>query len=98
MRRILLSIALVLSVPGLARACPLCFASSGSGTLHGFYLSTVLLMMMPFALIALVAFCAFADQRRYGAAERSAAPLRLDEPEASNHEQTAGATFADAPD
>jgi cbb3-type cytochrome oxidase subunit 3 len=97
MRRILLSIALVLSVPGLARACPLCFSSSGSGTLRGFYLSTALLLMMPFALIALVAFCAFADQRRDCAADNAAAPLRLDEQEATNDETPSGA-FADAAD
>jgi hypothetical protein len=63
MRSVVLTSALVGFVPGTAFACPVCFESSGSGTLYGFYLSTILLTLMPFVLIAMVAFLAFADRR-----------------------------------
>lgn len=76
MRSTLLTIALLVAIPGLATACPLCFASSSGGTLYGFYLSTVLLTLMPFALVAVIAFCFFTDASRSKASGQSAAAMR----------------------
>lgn len=97
MRSVLLTIALVFFIPGAAVACPLCFASSGSGTLYGFYLSTLLLTLMPFALIALVAFFAFADRRVRSAAAPNAAPTKLGR-QAGKGEKPVEAAFADTAD
>ncbi len=72
-------VALVLVFPGLAAACPVCFASSGSGTLYGFYLSTILLSAMPFVLVALVAYCAFAARPTGEATGHAPTNMRADE-------------------
>ncbi len=52
--------------PSNAAACPTCFAASGEGALHGYYLSTALLSAMPFLLIGLIALIAYAAKRRSG--------------------------------
>lgn len=43
--------ALIVLSPALALACPVCFAAAGSRAYLAYYVSTVLLSTMPFALI-----------------------------------------------
>ena len=53
----LATVAVALAVhPAAAVACPACYASLGSHLLHMYYLSTIFLSLLPFAVvIALVA-------------------------------------------
>ncbi len=69
-----LAIAPGVLLPSLALACPLCFAASGSRAYLAYYISTVLLSTMPFALIGAVIGTAYLlRNRRHGARERQAA-------------------------
>lgn len=50
--------------PSLARACPVCFAASGARAYRAYYLSTMLLSVMPFVLIGLVIGAAYMMRNR----------------------------------
>jgi hypothetical protein len=56
------TIAMVVQRPLAAMACPYCYASSGTHLLHTYYLSTVLLTLLPFAIIGSI----FVIARRVG--------------------------------
>lgn len=60
---LVVALATVIS-PAIALACPSCFAASGARALHAYYLSTVLLTLMPFILISLFVFAGYSSYRR----------------------------------
>ncbi len=45
----------LLALPRPSLACAVCFASSSASVLHAFYLTTILLLLMPIGAVALVA-------------------------------------------
>ncbi|HVN90418.1 MAG TPA: hypothetical protein VMT61_11445 [Candidatus Binataceae bacterium] len=45
----------LLALPRRSLACAVCFASSSASVLHAFYLTTILLLLMPIGAVALVA-------------------------------------------
>ncbi len=51
-------------VPRIALACPLCFAAGGPRAYFAYYISTVLLSAMPFALIGAVIAAAYLLRNR----------------------------------
>jgi hypothetical protein len=51
-------------MPSIVMACPACFAASSERTLRAYYLSTMLLTVMPFVLIGGVIFAVFLIGRR----------------------------------
>jgi hypothetical protein len=63
--KIIASATILLAPASSALACPACFASSSPKTLTAFYISTLLLTAMPFALIG--GFVMFLRRRSLGA-------------------------------
>ena len=53
-------------LPSVALACPNCYAASGSRTILAYYASTMLLTIMPFALIGGVILGVFLMRNRPG--------------------------------
>ncbi|HLX36172.1 MAG TPA: hypothetical protein VKR29_00170 [Candidatus Binataceae bacterium] len=51
-------------MPKVAAACPACFAASDNRTLAAYYASTLLLSLMPFALIGGVVLAAYLMRTR----------------------------------
>ncbi|HLI82207.1 MAG TPA: hypothetical protein VKV03_19605 [Candidatus Binataceae bacterium] len=51
-------------LPGIAAACPACFAASGARTISAYYASTMLLSLMPFALLGGVVLAAYLMRNR----------------------------------
>jgi hypothetical protein len=43
--------AVTLTVPAVCLACPACYSSLGSRLLHSYYLSTIVLSILPFAIV-----------------------------------------------
>ncbi len=70
-RKTSLSLALLAPVlvvfPGAAHACAVCFSGFGVRALRGYYVSTVMLSLLPFALIGMVMLVAYAMRNRGGA-------------------------------
>jgi hypothetical protein len=58
-------------MPRVAAACPACFAASNARTVSAYYASTMLLSLMPFALIGGVVLAAYL--MRNGSSEASEA-------------------------
>jgi hypothetical protein len=58
-----LGLALTL-MPSIVMACPTCFAASSERTLRAYYLSTMLLTVMPFVLIGATIFAVYLIGRR----------------------------------
>jgi len=54
----------ILMSPALASACPSCFAASSVHALRAYYLSTMLLTLMPFTLISLFVILGYSSYRR----------------------------------
>ena len=51
MTKRLLAVVILAGTPTTALACPNCYASLGSSLLHTYYLSTIFLSLLPFAII-----------------------------------------------
>jgi hypothetical protein len=60
------SIAIVSSflIPDVASACANCFAASSRSGLKAYYISTAILTLMPFVLIAAIAFIGYKSRQR----------------------------------
>lgn len=54
----------IFSAPGFASACANCFAASNRGGLRAYYISTTILTLMPFILIAGIMFVAYKSGQR----------------------------------
>jgi hypothetical protein len=64
----------ILLAPRLAFACANCFAASNPGTLRAYYLSTVILTLMPFILIAAIAFVGYKSSRGHRSSQPEEIP------------------------
>lgn len=64
----------MLAMKSSALACPACFAASSPPTLFAFYLSTILLSAMPFAIVA--GFLIYLRRHQLGAPSRDAIASR----------------------
>jgi hypothetical protein len=66
MKKVAFAFAAVASalMPKVAAACPACFAASDNRTLAAYYASTLLLSLMPFALIGGVVLAAYLMRTR----------------------------------
>jgi hypothetical protein len=53
-----------LFAPTIAAACPACFGASSARTIAAYYASTMLLSLMPFALIGSVILAAYLMRNR----------------------------------
>lgn len=53
-------------LPSIAAACPACFGASDARTISAYYASTVLLSLMPFALIGGVILGVYLMRNREG--------------------------------
>ncbi len=51
-------------LPSIAAACPACFGASNARTISAYYASTVLLSLMPFALIGGVILAVYLMRNR----------------------------------
>jgi len=60
----LLAVALWLA-PGAAIACPKCYGSSSPGVLESYYLSTLMLTLLPFAVVGTIVVLGFRFKRRF---------------------------------
>ncbi len=58
----LFAILFILGVPGIANACSVCF-SGREETLHAFYLTTVLLTVLPLALLSSIGYWLYTKYR-----------------------------------
>jgi len=59
----------VIVLPSVALACPNCYAASSQRTIMAYYASTMLLTLMPFALIGGVILAVFLMRNRPPSAE-----------------------------
>jgi hypothetical protein len=60
--------------PAAAYCCPTCFAASGTRGIQAYYLSTVLLTMMPFLLIGVTCAIAYAVRKSRARSARTESP------------------------
>jgi len=51
LKRVLTSVAVTLTPPAASFACPACYSSLGTRLLHSYYLSTIFLSILPFAIV-----------------------------------------------
>ena len=58
--------AALLVAPATARACPACYESLGTKLLNSYYLSTVFLSVLPFAIVATLVLVGRSLRRRFG--------------------------------
>jgi uncharacterized BrkB/YihY/UPF0761 family membrane protein len=73
MKRLTTVLALLVAelMPGIAAACPACYAASDARTISAYYASTMLLSLMPFALIGGVILAVFLMRDRESDSESS---------------------------
>ncbi|MFQ5668017.1 MAG: hypothetical protein ACE5I7_16500 [Candidatus Binatia bacterium] len=77
------TVTVLLASPLAAGACPLCYGSSSGRVTNAYYLSTLMLSVLPFAVVGVVAAVAWRVRRRARNGERNGdGPLRI-EPAAS---------------
>jgi uncharacterized membrane protein YdjX (TVP38/TMEM64 family) len=62
----------ILLAPRFAFACANCFAASSRGALRAYYISTAILTLMPFILIAAIMFVAYKSGQRLPITRRRA--------------------------
>ncbi len=65
MRQRLLAFVTLTTTPATVLACPNCYASLGSRLLHTYYLSTIFLSLLPFAIIVTLVAVGRSLRRRF---------------------------------
>ena len=57
--------AVTLTIPAVSLACPACYSSLSSRLLHSYYLSTIFLSILPFAVVFVLIAAARSLRRRF---------------------------------
>jgi len=65
MMKRLIAAGVVLMSPAAALACPACYASLSSRLLHSYYLSTIFLSILPFAIVCTLVAIGRSLRRRF---------------------------------
>jgi hypothetical protein len=66
----LVAVALVLSAPGIALACPVCFATKNEANRAAFFNSTMFLSLIPLAMMGAVIYGVYRKVKAHEAQER----------------------------
>ena len=61
----LLAVLILMATPAAVLACPNCYASLGSRLLHTYYLSTIFLSLLPFAIVVTLIAVGRSLRRRF---------------------------------